>query len=101
MAEAMPLFPTTKALLALALSMAATVAAAAPETVHFISLDGATNLTAFLSRPADQGDAPRPALVLLHGCSGLVTKSGRVTRSINQNRSRRSSLTVGPPKCRC
>ncbi len=79
MAEAVPLFPTTKALLALALSMAATVAAAAPETVHFTSLDGATNLTAFLSRPADQGDTPRPALVLLHGCSGLVTKSGRVT----------------------
>jgi dienelactone hydrolase len=80
MAEAMPLSPITKALFALALSAAAThAAAAAPETVHFTSLDGTTNLTAFLSRPAAPGDAPRPALVLLHGCSGLVNKAGRVT----------------------
>ena len=75
----MPLPPLTKTLFALALSAAATAAAAAPETVHFTSLDGATNLTAFLSRSADQGDAPRPALVLLHGCSGLVNKAGHVT----------------------
>ena len=79
MAEAMPLSPLTKVLFALALSAAATDAAAAPEAVHFTSLDGTTNLTAFLSRPADQGDAPRPALVLLHGCSGLVNKAGHVT----------------------
>jgi dienelactone hydrolase len=75
----MPLARMTKALFALALSSVAFAAAAAPETVHFTSLDGATNLTAFLSRPADQGDAPRPALVLLHGCSGLVNKAGHVT----------------------
>jgi dienelactone hydrolase len=75
----MSLAPTTKALFALALSAVATAAAAAPETVHFTSFDGATNLIAFLSRPADQGDAPRPALVLLHGCSGLVNKAGHVT----------------------
>src|SRR5580698_10686216 len=75
----MPPSPLTKALFALALSAAATQAAAAPETVHFTSLDGATNLTAFLSRPADQGDTPRPALVLLHGCSGLVNKAGHIT----------------------
>jgi dienelactone hydrolase len=79
MAEAMPLSRMIKTLFALALSAAATHAAAAPETVHFTSLDGATNLTAFLSRPADQGDAPRPALVLLHGCSGLLNKAGRIT----------------------
>jgi dienelactone hydrolase len=80
MAEAMPLSRMINALFALALSAAAThAAAAAPETVHFTSLDGATNLTAFLSRPADQGDAPRPALVLLHGCSGLLNKAGRIT----------------------
>src|ERR1700748_2364684 len=71
--------PLTKTLFALALSAAASHAAAAAETVHFTSLDGATNLTALLSRPADSGDAPRPALVLLHGCSGLVNKAGRVT----------------------
>ena len=63
------------ALLALPLSALATVAAA-QETVHFTSLDGTTNLTAYLSRP--EGDAPRPALVLMHGCSGLFNKSGRI-----------------------
>src|SRR6201995_5628834 len=75
----MPPSTLTKTLFALALSAAACQAAAAPETVHFPSLDGATNLTAFLSRPASQDDTPRPALVLLHGCSGLVNKAGHVT----------------------
>jgi dienelactone hydrolase len=64
-----------KALIALALSVAATLAAA-QESVHFASYDGATNLTAYLSRP--EGDAPRPALVLMHGCSGLVDSKGRI-----------------------
>jgi dienelactone hydrolase len=64
-----------KSLMALLLSAAAT-AAAAQESVHFTSLDGATNLIAHLSRPA--GDAPVPALVMMHGCSGLLTKSGRI-----------------------
>jgi dienelactone hydrolase len=59
----------------LALALSAT-AAAAQETVNFPSLDGKTNLTAYLSRP--EGDAPRPALVMMHGCSGLVTKKGRI-----------------------
>jgi dienelactone hydrolase len=64
-----------RSLLALALSAIATVAAA-QQTVNFVSLDGTTNLTAHLSRPA--GDAPRPALVLMHGCSGLLNKNGRI-----------------------
>src|SRR3984885_7344257 len=51
-------------------------AAAAEETVNFVSLDGHTNLTAHLSRP--EGDAPRPALVLMHGCSGLLDGKGRI-----------------------
>jgi dienelactone hydrolase len=63
------------ALLALTLSAAATVAVA-QETVHFTSLDGTTNLTAYLRRP--EGDAPRPALVLMHGCSGLFNRNGRI-----------------------
>jgi dienelactone hydrolase len=62
-------------LLVLALSAAAN-AAVAQQTVNFISLDGATNLTAYLSRP--EGEAPRPALVLMHGCSGLLTNKGRI-----------------------
>jgi dienelactone hydrolase len=75
----MPRAPIAKSLVALVLSVAAQAAVAAPETVHFTSLDGATNLIAYLSRPQTLGDAPRPALVLLHGCSGLVNKSGRIT----------------------
>jgi dienelactone hydrolase len=77
MGKAMLLSRTVKLLLALAFSAAAHAAAAAPEAVHFTSLDGTTSLIAYLSRP--EGDAPRPAMVVLHGCSGLVNKAGRVT----------------------
>ena len=63
------------AIAALALSALAQ-AASAVETVNFLSLDGRTDLTAHLSRP--EGDAPRPALVLMHGCSGLVDGKGRI-----------------------
>jgi dienelactone hydrolase len=60
-------------LVALTLSVAA---ATAQQSVNFASLDGKTNLTAYLSRP--EGDAPRPALVVMHGCSGLVNSKGRI-----------------------
>ena len=50
--------------------------ARALETVHFASLDGKTNLTAYLGR--HEGDAPRPAVVLMHGCSGLRNAEGRI-----------------------
>jgi dienelactone hydrolase len=75
-------------LAALALTAAASAAAAqepapdavpdkrALETVHFTSLDGVTNLTAYLGR--HPGDAPRPAVVLMHGCSGLRNAEGRI-----------------------
>src|ERR1700704_6794821 len=46
------------------------------ETVQFASLDGKTNLTAYLGR--HPGDAPRPAVVLMHGCSGLLNGNGRI-----------------------
>jgi dienelactone hydrolase len=62
--------------LLIALALSAATAAAAQQAVNFASLDGATNLTAYLSRP--EGDAPRPALVLMHGCSGLVNSKGRI-----------------------
>ena len=61
--------------MALALCAVAT-AAGAQQTVNFTSLDGTTNLTAHLSRP--EGDAPRPGLVLMHGCSGLLDAKGRI-----------------------
>lgn len=41
------------------------------------SLDGETMLIAHLFRPKDGGDAPRPAVVMMHGCSGLLAPSGR------------------------
>lgn len=47
---------------------------AAEERVTFPSLDQRTSLVAWLFRPAQS--APRPALVLLHGCSGLMVKGG-------------------------
>jgi dienelactone hydrolase len=62
---------------------AATVACAAQavaepawKTVTFHSLDGKTQLTAALGRPSVE--AARPALVLLHGCTGLRRQSGRM-----------------------
>ena len=53
------------------------VAAAQPTTerVTFPSADGRTTLVASLMRPA--GEVPRPALVLLHGCTGLQ-RGGRI-----------------------
>jgi dienelactone hydrolase len=66
---------TKIALTALAASLVAT-AAFAQTTVNFPSLDGTTNLIAHLGRP--EGDAPRPAVVLMHGCSGLLDKKGRI-----------------------
>ncbi|WP_035977158.1 dienelactone hydrolase family protein [Bradyrhizobium sp. th.b2] len=50
--------------------------AAAEAIVNFPSLDGATDLIGHLTRP--EGDAPRPAVVLMHGCSGLNDKKGRM-----------------------
>ena len=45
------------------------------------SLDGQTTLIAHLFRPkakdGESYDAPRPAVVMLHGCSGLLAPSGR------------------------
>jgi len=45
--------------------------------VDFPSLDGSTTLIAHLFRPKDSGDTARPAVVMMHGCSGLLAKSGR------------------------
>src|SRR5256714_13079340 len=45
----------------------------AQETVHFASLDGTTQLDGYLYRPA--GDGRRPAVVGLHGCSGMFSRA--------------------------
>lgn len=60
-------------LIALALLLGAGTAVA-QERVSFPSLDGVTTLQAHLIRPAAAG--PRPALVFLHGCSGLLRPRG-------------------------
>src|SRR4051794_28082500 len=76
------LFRTLLPALALLLASTATAQEVEPrdrrvlEVVHFVSLDGVTNLTAYLGR--HQGDAPRPAVVMLHGCSGLLDPKGRI-----------------------
>jgi dienelactone hydrolase len=51
------------------LALISAQAAFADERVQFQSLDGKLTLTGFLSRP--ERSAPAPAVVMLHGCSGL------------------------------
>lgn len=41
------------------------------------ALDGTTMLYGHLFRPKDSGETPRPAVVMMHGCSGLIAKNGR------------------------
>jgi len=48
-------------------------AATAQEVVHFPSLDGATQLDGYLYRPS--GEERRPAIVGLHGCSGMFSRA--------------------------
>jgi dienelactone hydrolase len=49
------------------------VGAHAQETVHFPSLDGKTQLDGYLYRPS--GEGRRPAVVGLHGCSGMFSRA--------------------------
>ncbi|MGY4476678.1 hypothetical protein [Bradyrhizobium sp. USDA 3364] len=51
--------------------------------VNFPSLDGATDLIGHLERP--EGDAPRPAVVLMRGCSGLKDAFPRVLDYLKQH----------------
>src|SRR5437763_6302147 len=51
-------------------------AATAQELVHFPSLDGTTQLDGYLYRPS--GEGRRPAIVGLHGCSGMFNRSGAI-----------------------
>jgi dienelactone hydrolase len=48
-------------------------AAMAQDSVHFRSLDGTTELDGYLYRPA--GEGRHPAVVGLHGCSGLFSRA--------------------------
>jgi dienelactone hydrolase len=54
-------------------------AAAAQESVHFASLDG-TRLDGYLYRPS--GDGRHPAVVGLHGCSGMASFASGAIRPI-------------------
>jgi len=51
-------------------------AQAAEETVEFKSLEGIT-LTARLFKP--EGKGPFAAVIMLHGCAGMLTKSGKLS----------------------
>ena len=48
-------------------------ATTAQELVHFPSLDGTTQLDGYLYRPG--GDGRHPAIVGLHGCSGMFSRA--------------------------
>lgn len=48
---------------------------AGPQTVHFTSADGRTELVGYLVEPAGAREAPRPAVVLLHGRAGLYSST--------------------------
>ena len=55
----------------------ASASPATPTRLRFPSLDGpATPLDGYLVRPA--GEGPRPAVVFLHGCGGLLNAEGRI-----------------------
>lgn len=58
------------------LASIAAMPSAADDLVHFQNPEHHVTLAAYLSRPANDG--PAPAVVMLHGCSGLVAK-GRPT----------------------
>jgi len=45
--------------------------------VEFKSLDRELALSAYMFRPKEGGDQPRPAVVMMHGCSGLLDPRGR------------------------
>lgn len=59
-----------------ALASVAAIPSAADTLVHFPNPEHHLTLAAYLSRPLS--DAPAPAVVMLHGCSGLLGK-GRPT----------------------
>jgi dienelactone hydrolase len=60
--------------LAAGLTLILSPAAQADERIQFQSLDGKLTLTAILDRPALA--EPAPAVVMLHGCSGLGSAKG-------------------------
>lgn len=64
------------------LAISSTTAVAAPEKVRFSSLDQGADgkplvLDGYWHRPA--GRVRFPAVVMLHGCSGALSKSGKIT----------------------
>ena len=56
-------------LLAAGFAMPAVAATKGPQTVHFLSDDGATTLVGYLYRP-EGVSAPAPAVVMMHGRAG-------------------------------
>ena len=61
------------------LSFPATATFAKPQSVSFASADArATKLSGLLLIP--RGKGPFPAVIMMHGCSGMLTKSGKLKK---------------------
>jgi dienelactone hydrolase len=60
-------------------SFAANEAVGEPQTVHFTSADAErTPISGLLLKP--KGERPYSAVIMLHGCSGMLTKSGKLKK---------------------
>jgi dienelactone hydrolase len=63
----------------ISLSLAATGEVGKPQTVHFTSADAErTPISGLLLKP--KGERPYSAVIMLHGCSGMLTKSGKLKK---------------------
>lgn len=67
--------PIARALVLLAVCAASPAGAALLETLRFPAADGATELTAYLWRPA--GTGPHAAVIMLHGRAGAYSSAAR------------------------
>lgn len=76
---------------AVALPAASAAAAAAPQQVSFHSLDGSA-LKAWVFQPA--GQAPKGAVVALHGCGGLYASRGLRKGQLNARHQAMAELLV-------
>jgi dienelactone hydrolase len=85
------MFHVKHILFLLALGFAPTLLAAIPEKVTFPSAEDTpsrspTLLTGYLYRPEQRTEKPttsQPAIILAHGCSGMIDEKGRIKRGVS------------------
>jgi dienelactone hydrolase len=71
------------AILLLLLALTANATPNTPEKVSFPSFDDPTTLTGYLFQPSNASTkTPAPAVVLLHGCSGMLDSKGQIRTGI-------------------